>query len=114
MFVQPIKPGALKGLGFGISGSTGVEQGNATATDLAGYRSASQQTFFRYRTDLVVPENTVFAEGRRTRLSPQAYFYLGSLGLLGEYVLNRQEVRARRHDGHAEPHAPGRRAGPTS
>jgi phosphate-selective porin OprO/OprP len=93
VFVQPVKQGALKGLGFGISGSTGVEQGNATTTDLAGYRSASQQTFFRYRTDLVVPENTVIAEGRRSRLSPHAYLGLGSFGLLGEYVLNRQEVR---------------------
>jgi phosphate-selective porin OprO and OprP len=94
LFVQPIKQGALKGLGFGISGGTGVEQGSATATELAGYRSASQQTFFRYRTDLVVPENSVIAEGRRSRLSPHAYLGLGSLGLLGEYVLNRQEVRA--------------------
>ena len=93
VFVQPVKRGALKGLGFGISGSTGVEQGTATATDLAGYRSASQQTFFRYRVDAVVPENTVIAEGRRTRLSPHAYLGLGSFGLLGEYVLNRQEVR---------------------
>jgi phosphate-selective porin OprO/OprP len=93
VFVQPIKQGALKGLGFGISGGTGVEQGNATTTDLAGYRSASQQTFFRYRTDLVVPENTVIAEGRRSRLSPHAYLGLGSFRLLGEYVVNRQEVR---------------------
>ena len=93
VFVQPIKDGALKGLGIGLSGSTGVEQGNATATDLAGYRSASQQTFFRYRADPLVPENTVIAEGRRSRLSPHAYFGLGSFGLLGEYIVNRQEVR---------------------
>ncbi len=92
VFVQPFKEGTLRGLGFGISGSTGVEQGSATATDLAGYRSASQQTFFRYRTDLVVPENTVIAQGRRSRLSPHAYLGLGSFGLLGEYVVNRQEV----------------------
>jgi phosphate-selective porin OprO/OprP len=94
VFFTPIKAGALKGLGVGISGSTGVEQGSATATDLAGYRSASQQTFFRYRTDAVVPENTVIAEGRRTRLSPHVYLGLGSFGLLGEYILNRQEVRS--------------------
>jgi phosphate-selective porin OprO/OprP len=40
-----------------------------------------------------VPENTVIAEGRWSRLSPHAYLGLGSFGLLGEYVLNRQEVR---------------------
>jgi phosphate-selective porin OprO and OprP len=93
VFVQPFKRGTLRGLGFGISGSTGVEQGSATATDLAGYRSASQQTFFRYRSDPAVPENTVIAEGRRSRVSPHAYLGLGSFGVLGEYVVNRQDVR---------------------
>jgi phosphate-selective porin OprO/OprP len=93
VFFQPIKDGALRGLGFGISGSTGVEEGNATATDLAGYRSASQQIFFRYRGDALVPDNTVVADGRRSRLAPHAYLGLGSFGLLGEYTINRQEVR---------------------
>ncbi len=94
VFFQPIKDGALRGLGFGISGSTGVEEGSATATELAGYRSASQQTFFRYRTDALVPDNTVVAGGRRSRLAPHAYLGLGSLGVLGEYTINRQDVRA--------------------
>ena len=93
VFVQPFKDGALRGVGIGLSGSTGVEQGNATATDLAGYRSASQQTFFRYRTDPIVPGNTVIAEGRRSRLSPHAYLGFGPFGVLGEYIVNRQEVR---------------------
>jgi phosphate-selective porin OprO/OprP len=93
VFLQPIKDGALRGLGFGISGSTGVEEGNATATDLAGYRSASQQIFFRYRGDALVPDNTVVADGRRSRLAPHAYLGLGSFGLLGEYTINRPEVR---------------------
>ncbi|MGH7578820.1 MAG: OprO/OprP family phosphate-selective porin, partial [Gemmatimonadales bacterium] len=94
VFVKPVKAGALRRLGLGISGSTGIEQGTATATDLAGYRSASQQTFFRYRSDPLVPENTVIAEGRRSRFSPQAYLGLGSFGVLGEFVVNRQEVRS--------------------
>jgi phosphate-selective porin OprO/OprP len=34
----------------------------------------------------------VFADGKRTRISPQAYFYTGSLGLLGEYVISKNEV----------------------
>ena len=94
VFFQPIKDGALRGLGFGISGSTGVEEGSASATDLAGYRSASQQTFFRYRSDALVPDNTVVADGRRSRLAPHAYLGLGSFGVLGEYTINRHEVRA--------------------
>jgi phosphate-selective porin OprO/OprP len=94
VFFQPIRDGALRGLGFGISGSTGVEEGSATATDLAGYRSASQQTFFRYRSDALVPDNTVVADGRRSRLTPHAYLGIGPFGVLGEYIINRQEVRS--------------------
>jgi phosphate-selective porin OprO/OprP len=93
VFFQPFRDGTLRGLGFGISASTGVEEGTPTATDLAGYRSASQQTFFRYRTDALVPDNTAVADGRRSRLAPHAYLGLGSFGVLGEYTINRQEVR---------------------
>ena len=93
VFFQPIKQGSLKGLGFGISGSTGEELGSGTATGLPGYRSASQQTFFRYRTDATTPANSVIAQGRRNRVSPHAYLGLGSLGVLGEFIVSSQEVR---------------------
>ena len=97
VYFQPVKTGSLKGLGFGISGSTGEEQGigttTGTTTGLAGYRSPAQQTVFRYRSDLVAPENSVIAEGRRSRVSPHAYLGLGSLGVLGEYIVSSQEVR---------------------
>jgi phosphate-selective porin OprO/OprP len=92
VFLQPIKRGTLKGLGFGISGSTGNELGSGTSTALPGYRSASQQTVFRYRTALV-PANSVIADGRRNRVSPHGYLGLGSLGVLGEYIVSTQEVR---------------------
>ena len=93
VFLQPFKRGSLKGLGFGISGSTGNELGSGTSTGLPGYRSPSQQTVFRYRTDAVVPANSVIADGRRNRISPHAYLGLGSLGVLGEYIVSSQEVR---------------------
>ncbi len=94
VFFQPIKNGSLKGLGFGISASTGEEQGTARRPrGLAGYRTPSQQTFFRYRTEPTTPANTVFADGRRSRVSPHAYLGLGSLGVLGEYIVSSQEVR---------------------
>ena len=41
----------------------------------------------------VAPENSVIAEGRRSRVSPHAYLGLGSLGVLGEYIISSQEVR---------------------
>jgi phosphate-selective porin OprO/OprP len=33
------------------------------------------------------------ADGTRYRIAPQAYYYYGRLGLLGEYVLSSQQVR---------------------
>jgi phosphate-selective porin OprO and OprP len=92
VFLQPFKRGTLKGLGFGIAGSTGNEPGTGMTTGLPGYRSPSQQTVFRYRTDAVDPANSVLANGRRSRVSPQAYLGLGSLGVLGEYIVSSQEV----------------------
>ena len=98
VFVQPFKSGTLRGLGLGVGGSTGIERGSTTATGLPAYRTPGQQTFFRYNTSSTTPANTVFANGKRQRLSPQGYFYTGPLGLLGEYVINRNEVYpSRRH-----------------
>ena len=97
VFLQPITTGSLKGLGIGIAGTTGTEQGGLSGTTLSSglpaYRSAGQQTVFRYRTDAAVPLNSVLANGRRSRLVPQGYFYSGPFGVQGEYALSRQEVR---------------------
>jgi phosphate-selective porin OprO/OprP len=93
VFVQPFRRGALRGFGLGVAGSIGNEHGTGAASGLAGYRSPSQQTFFRYRFDATTPANSVVAAGRRARLAPQAYLGLGSLGVLAEYVLSRQEVQ---------------------
>jgi phosphate-selective porin OprO and OprP len=93
VFLQPFKQGVLRGLGVGVAASTGEETAVGTVTGLPGYRSASQQTFFRYRTDAVTPANSAVADGRRNRLAPQAYLGLGSLGVLGELTISTQDVR---------------------
>jgi phosphate-selective porin OprO and OprP len=92
VFIQPFRRGALQGSGLGIAGSTGNEQGSATATGLPGYRTPSQQTFFRYRASTTNPASSVLAAGRRTRLYPQAFLALGPLGVLAEYAVSRQDV----------------------
>ena len=92
VFVQPFKAGSLRGLGVGVAASTGKERGSTAAPGLPSYRTPGQQTFFRYRVDAAVPANTVFANGTRTRLAPQGYFYTGPLGVLAEYVISRNEV----------------------
>jgi len=44
-----------------------------------------QQNFFTYATGS-------YADGTQDRVSPQFYYYIGSFGLLGEYISSRQEI----------------------
>jgi phosphate-selective porin OprO/OprP len=84
LFVGPFARGTsfLKGLRFGVAGTTGDQRGIA-----AGYRSSGQVIpIFSY-------EAGVVADGPRTRLVPQLSFYGGPLGLLAEYVSSRATVR---------------------
>ena len=93
VFVQPFKTGSLSGLGVGVAGTTGLERGTPTAPALvAGYRTPGQQTWFRYINSTTTPANNVFADGRRARLAPQAYWYTGPLGIHAEYIQSWQTV----------------------
>ena len=92
VFVQPFKLGPLAGLGFGVAGSTGIERGSPSAPALAAYRTPGQQTFFRYASSTTTPANNAYANGRRSRLAPQAYLYSGPIGLLAEYTMSWQAV----------------------
>ncbi len=72
--------------------SHGDTVGSPSSPGLPSYRSSGNQTFFSYRSDGTVP-GTVVADGRRTRLIPQAWLYRGPFGLLVEYTAERQAVR---------------------
>jgi phosphate-selective porin OprO and OprP len=90
LFVQPWKTSdvaALKGLGFGLGGSYEVDRSvTNTATGLTpGYTTDGQQKFFSY-------SSGTFANGTHWRLSPQAYYYYGPFGLLGEYAVSDQQI----------------------
>ncbi|HRC84917.1 MAG TPA: porin [Thermoanaerobaculia bacterium] len=86
------KGSPLAGLGFGLAASSGRQKGSPTSPGLPAYRTLGQQTLFSYRSDATVP-NTVLADGRHERFSPQLYFSLGRFGLLAESVRSSQEVR---------------------
>jgi phosphate-selective porin OprO/OprP len=93
LFLRPFATNAPgPDLGIGIAGSTGTEQGTLTAPGLGAYRTTGQLALFRYRSDGTAP-NTVLAEGRRTRVSPQGYLYVGPVGVLAEYVRSTHNVR---------------------
>lgn len=83
VFVQPFKPAKIpvaEGLGLGIAATWGEQTGA-----LPLHRTPGRQTFFEYL-------DTAQADGPRTRFSPQAWFYYGPAGVLGEYVRTREEV----------------------
>lgn len=83
VFVQPFKnkgPESLKGLGAGVGGSYGHKEGGTTPS----YRSAGQATIFSY--------SSATADGPHIRVSPQVYFYKGSIGLFGEYAISEQKI----------------------
>lgn len=86
VFVSPFKRGnsPLRDLGFGIAGTTGTQEGPASA-----YRGGGQVAFFAYGRDVV----TV---GTRTRIVPQLSFYRGPFGLMAEYVRSRTAMRRSR------------------
>ena len=92
IFVHPFRKteiGPLQGLGIGIAGAIGDQSGSTTAPNLPSYKTMGQQTFFSYTTGT----NATIANGERLRWTPQAYYYWGRFGLLGEYAVSEQEVR---------------------
>jgi phosphate-selective porin OprO and OprP len=80
----------LTGLSIGVGGTIGNEHGTQAAPGLASYRSPGQNTFFSYRNDTTAV--AAVADGRRWRVSPQAYWRIGPLGLLGEWIRSSQEM----------------------
>ena len=91
LFTQPfVNSGiyGLRGLGFGVAGTYVQEVGSATNTLLPSYKTTGQNSFFTYRTGTT----GTYADGRRERWSPQAYYYVGSFGALAEYVESNQDV----------------------
>jgi phosphate-selective porin OprO/OprP len=90
VFFQPWKKSdanVLRGLGFGVGGSymANHPQTNSSTGLTPGYTTDGQQKFFAYNSG-------VNANGAGWRFSPQAYYYYGPLGLLGEYVVSDQQV----------------------
>jgi phosphate-selective porin OprO/OprP len=93
LFAQPFAESdhfALRGLGIGIAGTRTDQAGNATQPLLPSFRTPGQSTFFRYRA-AGTTAGTI-ADGERTRIAPQLYYYIGSLGVIGEYTEVSQDV----------------------
>lgn len=71
------------GIGFGIAGSHGSKRG--TTESPRNYATPDRRTGISY----VAGTNY---DGDATRISPQGYLYRGPFGLLGEYIVSKQEL----------------------
>jgi phosphate-selective porin OprO/OprP len=75
----------LRGLGLGLAGTAGNQEGA-----LRSFVTPGQQTFFSYTPGT---GTNVVADGNLWRVAPQAYYYKGPFGVFGEYVIAAQEVK---------------------
>jgi phosphate-selective porin OprO and OprP len=71
---------AIRQFGVGVAGSSGSQHGA-----IPGLKTVGQNTFFKY-------SSTALANGQHNRISPQAYYYAGPVGLLGEFAISSQDV----------------------
>ncbi len=92
IFAEPFRKqdNALKGLGFGVSGTYGskkTSQGNTAVVSntLARYRTAAQEEFFSYAAG-------VTPTGTHSRLFPQLTYFKDNFGLVAEYGISDQEL----------------------
>jgi phosphate-selective porin OprO/OprP len=89
LFAHPFKNteiGALQGLGVGVAGTYGNHAGT-----LRSYTTPGQQNLFSYYSGTGGAAATA-GDGTVWRLSPQAYYYWRSLGILGEYAISSTDV----------------------
>jgi phosphate-selective porin OprO/OprP len=102
LFFQPFKKSdwdALQGFGFGIGASyTSTSDTNSlpstTGGRSPGYFTDGQQQFFAYNPAAIGGTNPVVVPGGdHWRLAPQAYYYWGPFGLMGEYVVSDQRLK---------------------
>jgi phosphate-selective porin OprO/OprP len=88
---------ALRGFSVGAAISYDDQTGKSTASLLPTYSSENERPFFSYDAARTAADGSAvagptIASGRRLRWSPQATYYFRSLGVLGEYVGERQDV----------------------
>lgn len=76
---------ALEGLGFGVAGTWGRPKNN----NMPSLVSVGQNTIVTYTGG----GGNTLATGESYRIYPQMYWYWGSFGLLGEYVLSSQDLQ---------------------
>ncbi len=76
--------GALENLGFGLAGTFGNRTDDNGAVN---FRTAGRSSFYRYA------NNTVVGKGDQWRVAPQAYWFWGPFGFMGEYYKSESRIK---------------------
>lgn len=82
----------LEGLGVGVAGSYSAP--NQSTTVLNNLVSANGQNTIVNYTSVGANATGLSADGTHWRVYPQAYWYYGPFGLMGEYALSSQQLQA--------------------
>jgi phosphate-selective porin OprO/OprP len=88
VFLQPFRSidvPALKGFGFGVAGSIGKRTNQAESVT---YRTDGRSGYYTY-----ISSAAVTGKGDQWRVVPQAYYYAGPFGLLGEYARTESHIK---------------------
>jgi phosphate-selective porin OprO/OprP len=91
-FVQPFTNTSwtyAKGFGLGIAGTYGGQRQGDSESGVA-YKTPGRATFFKFVNSKT---QSVVANGNRSRVAPQAYYFWGPLGIMGEYINDEQGLR---------------------
>jgi phosphate-selective porin OprO/OprP len=92
LYARPVQ-GDDVGIGIGAGGTFGYRSESTRNLQIPSYRTIGGQTVFRYWPGSGSLRPTR-ASGVAARVVPQTYVHAGPVGVLGEYVLSRQEVTA--------------------
>jgi len=76
----------IKGLDIGLGASVETRRGSTSSTQLGSYKTGGRTALYTY-------SSSAYADGNFYRLAPQFTYYAGPFGVLGEYVVNGQDVR---------------------
>lgn len=92
LWVHPFQHGGnswLEGLGVGLAGSWERPERQALKSQST---PIGRSTFLNYSSLRNTAQTALLADGAHYRLYPQAYWYAGPFGVMGEYALSAQEV----------------------
>ena len=92
VLVSPFKSRPELGdLAIGGATTFGRNKGTTASTGLTALKTPGQLNFFQYATGMTL-DATARTDGYRTRWTAHGYYYGGPVGVLAEYVLDREPV----------------------